>query len=105
MTAKNPVSLLPLPPPPALAPVRADQAATGAYVPPAQRVKLFSAAEWEQFIQEWAHSLKPDYHSVWRCGGSGDMGRDVIAHVGDPALGGDWDNYQCKHYDHALMPS
>ena len=105
MTPKIPVPLLPLSTPATATPVRADQAATGAYVPPVQRIKLFSPADWEHFIQEWAHSLKTEYHSVWRCGGAGDMGRDVIAHVGDPALGGDWDNYQCKHYDHALMPS
>jgi len=58
MTAKAPTPLLPLPMPSAAPPVRADQAATGAYVPPSQRIKLFSPADWEQFIQEWAHSLK-----------------------------------------------
>jgi hypothetical protein len=105
MTAKAPTTLLPLSTPATGAAVRADQAATGAYVPPSQRVKLFSPSDWEQFVQEWAHSLKTTYHSVWRCGGAGDMGRDVIAHVGDPSLGGEWENFQCKHYDHALMPS
>jgi hypothetical protein len=33
------------------------------------------------------------------------MGRDVIAHVTDPASGGEWDNFQCKRYDHRLRPS
>lgn len=94
----------PIPQPAAPHAVRRDHAATGAYVPPAQRIKLFSPADWEQFIQEWAHSLKSDYHSVWRCGGAGDMGRDVIGHAGDPSVGGPWDNFQCKHYNHALMP-
>jgi hypothetical protein len=70
-----------------------------------QRVRLFSAEEWEEFVQEWAHSLKKSYGTVRRCSGAGDMGRDVVAHVGDPAAGGDWDNYQCKHYDHPLHPS
>ena len=104
MTGKKAIPLVPLGAPPALQNVRVDQAATGAYVPPIQRVKLFSPAEWEELAQEWAHSLKDQYHSVWRCGGAGDMGRDVIAHVADPALDGEWDNHQCKHYDHALAP-
>lgn len=105
MVPKSPISLMPIDVPASPPDVRVDHAATGAYVPPIQRVKLFSPAEWEQLVQEWAHSLKSQYHSVWRCGGAGDMGRDVIAHVAEPALGGDWDNYQCKHYDHPLAPS
>ena len=31
------------------------------------------------------------------------MGRDVIAY--QEAMSGPYDNYQCKHYDHALYPS
>jgi len=40
---------------------------------------------------------------VERCGGAGDMGRDIIATVKDGK--GEWDNYQCKHYQKALAPS
>jgi hypothetical protein len=62
-----------------------------------------SASQWEDFVLEWAHSLKTKYVSVERCGGAGDSGRDVlgftIAAQVDP-----WDNYQCKHYDHPLQP-
>jgi hypothetical protein len=40
---------------------------------------------------------------VEKCGGAGDMGRDVIANDGaDDSI---WDNYQCKHYDHPLRPT
>lgn len=85
--------------------VRVDRVLSGRPISPLQRVRLFSADDWEEFVQEWAHSLKEDYRSVQRCSGAGDMGRDIVAHVGDPAAGGDWDNYQCKHYDHALRPS
>ncbi|WP_254511392.1 ABC-three component system protein [Anatilimnocola floriformis] len=85
-------------------PVRADQVSSGLSIPPLQRVKLFSPAEWEQFIQEWAHSLKSKYHTVMRCSGAGDMGRDVVGHTGKLSGKKPWDNYQCKHYDHALQP-
>ena len=70
---------------------------------PEDRIKLFSAAQWELFVHEWVDSLRDEYELVERCGGAGDMGRDVIATVknGDSV----WDNYQCKHYDDSLKPS
>ena len=76
--------------------------ATGPSVPPEARVRLFGPDEWERFIQEWVDSLRDEYQSVERCGGVGDMGRDVIATVkGEQDA---WDNYQCKHYKNALTP-
>jgi hypothetical protein len=45
------------------------------------RVRLFSADQWEYFVQEWVDSLRDEYELVERCGGAGDMGRDVIATV------------------------
>jgi hypothetical protein len=66
------------------------------------RIRLFSDKEWELFIQEWVDSLRDDYELVEKCGGAGDMGRDVIATVKDGD--GAWDNYQCKHYQKALTP-
>src|SRR5262249_20320837 len=45
------------------------------------------------------------YGLVERTGGSGDMGCDVIATVDPTISDSPWDNYQCKHYDHALAPS
>jgi hypothetical protein len=52
---------------------------------------------WEDFTLELVAYLKPRYAKVVRCGGGGDMGRDVIGYkdVG-------WDNYQCKYYDGQL---
>lgn len=69
-----------------------------------ERVKLYSSEEYERFIEEWAAvCLKDEYTRVWRVGGANDMGRDVLGFVaGSP---GEYDNYQCKHYDHALRPS
>ena len=62
-----------------------------------------SSGEWEDFVLEWAHSLKAKYAAVQRCGGAGDMGRDVVAYEVNGQVD-PWDNYQCKHYDHALHP-
>jgi hypothetical protein len=62
---------------------------------------VFSPDQWEDFTAEWAHSLKDRYHRVERCGGAGDLGRDVIAWVSQS----EWHNYQCKHYRDPLMPS
>lgn len=83
----------------------ASAVATGQYVPPIERIKIFSNSQWEDFVLEWADSLRDRYDRVERCGGAGDMGRDVIAFA-PPDDGTEvWDNYQCKHYDHPLRPS
>ncbi len=82
----------------------ADVAQAGPAIPSLERLRIMSPAEWEDFILEWAHSLKSKYQLVEKCGGAGDMGRDVVAYQTrgqtDP-----WDNYQCKHYDHPLLPT
>lgn len=70
-------------------------------IAPIDRIKLFGATEWEEFVVEWAHSLKCSYADVRRLGGAGDQGRDVIGIADD----GSWDNYQCKHYAQPLAPS
>lgn len=95
---------VPIPQPPApLSGLAADVVATGCPVHPVDRVRLFSSDQWERFIQEWVDSLRDEYALVEKCGGAGDMGRDVIATVKDGK--GAWDNYQCKHYQKALTPS
>jgi hypothetical protein len=81
----------------------ADVIAQGPPLHPAERIKLFSDKQWELFVQEWVDSLGDQYDLVERCGGSGDMGRDVIARV--KGGNGIWDNYQCKHYKESLKPS
>ena len=96
-----PVSIpLPAMPMPTLA---ADVVALGQPIHPEDRISLFSDTQWELFVQEWVDSLRDEYDMVERCGGAGDMGRDVIAHV--KGGGGIWDNYQCKHYVNSLKPS
>jgi hypothetical protein len=74
--------------------------------PVLQVVKMFSSGEFEEFIQEWVHGYlkgKGVYTSVVGLGGSGDMGRDIIAYVdGEKKTA---DGFQCKHYNKALSPS
>lgn len=104
LTIEQTPSTVPIPPPSPLPQgLAADVIASGLPVHPEDRVKLFSPGDWERFVHEWTDSLRDEYLLVERCSGAGDMGRDVVATVRDGE--GAWDNYQCKHYDHALMPS
>jgi hypothetical protein len=92
--------------PAASAVLTADQAFHGHHIPPQQQVLLYSDSEWEGFVQEWAHyCLKTLYAQVQRFAGSGDRGIDIAGFADADKLQGVWDNYQCKHYDHALYPS
>lgn len=76
----------------------------GKPIPPQQQVLLYSPAEWEEFILEWVHSKNNIYQNVQRFAGSSDMGIDVAGFTDDQGLHGIWDNFQCKHYDKALIP-
>lgn len=78
--------------------------ASGPRIVPTERMKLFSPADWEGFVNEWATSLG-EYGLVERTSGAGDMGCDVIGTVNPSDINSAWDNYQCKHYGHALTPS
>jgi hypothetical protein len=77
---------------------------SGPAIVPIERLKLFSPSDWEGFVNEWASSL-PEYGLVERTSGAGDMGCDVIATLDAQDPSSPWDNFQCKHYDHALAPS
>lgn len=79
-----------------------DVVAAGLPIPPIERIRIFSGGQWEDFVLEWADSLRDRYGTVERCGGAGDMGRDIIAF--DNASPLIWDNYQCKHYKSGLAP-
>lgn len=86
--------------------VTAAQVANGPVIPPQQRLLTYSPDEWEGFVEEWAYyCLATKYKHVQRFSGAGDMGIDVAGFVDDRRLLGVWDNYQCKHYDHAIRPS
>lgn len=71
-------------------------------IPPIERVRSFSHEAFEEFIAEWAIACtKVIYKDVYRIGGSGDKGRDVIGEYND----GTYDYFQCKKYDKKLSPS
>jgi hypothetical protein len=96
------ISSTPLPAPTDGAAASADVVAAGLPIPPIERIRIFSDSQWEDFVLEWADSLRDQYSTVERCGGAGDMGRDIIAFdKTNPVV---WDNYQCKHYKAALAP-
>jgi len=80
----------------------ASQAAVGVPVTPQQRLRIMSDSEWEEFVIEWVDSLRQKYTDVHRCGGKGDLGRDVIGFKAGVGPSSPWDNYQCKHYASAL---
>ncbi|MEI7825441.1 MAG: ABC-three component system protein [Chlorobiaceae bacterium] len=82
-----------------------DVITNGPIIVPQKRIKLYDDTEWEQFIEECAHSLKNDYKDVLHAGSAGDQGIDIAAFRSDNGFLGKWDNYQCKHYNHALYPS
>jgi hypothetical protein len=91
------VTALPAPSPP---PANSAKVAHGKVLPPQQQLILYSAAEWEAFIQEWvtAVSKTEQYVRVGRLSGPGDMGVDVAGFRDDKKFQGKWDNYQCKFY-------
>lgn len=96
------ISSSPLPLPAGGAAASADVVAAGLPIPPIERIRIFSAGQWEDFVLEWADSLRDQYGTIERCGGAGDMGRDIIAF--DKASPEVWDNFQCKHYKTGLTP-
>lgn len=73
----------------------------GKNIPAIERIKLFSPNDWESFVEEWLFIKREAYESIEQLGGAGDQGRDVIGIIDADS----WENFQCKHYDHPLMPS
>jgi hypothetical protein len=82
-------------------PISATTVGSGPPIPAIERIRYFHDDEWEDFVLEWAGSLKSQYKEVGRIGGSGDQGRDIVAIRHDDS----WDNYQCKHFSAPLAPS
>ncbi|MFF2179451.1 hypothetical protein ACFVT8_23810 [Lysinibacillus sp. NPDC058147] len=84
--------------------INAHTLLSGIPIAPEDRLRQFSDVEYEQCVKEWATTfLEEKYELVRRCGGSGDLGRDVICYTNIEE--GKWVNYQCKHYASALVPS
>jgi hypothetical protein len=78
---------------------------SGVPIPKTLRVQTFSPDDWEEFVEEWATSLESSYQKIRRFGGSGDLGVDIAGFCTNDGFKGEWDNYQCKRYDHPLRPS
>lgn len=75
----------------------------GTSIPAIDRLKIVSDNEFEDIIREWISGYcKSNYKKVRKPAGAGDKGRDVIAYIDIDEK--EWDNYQCKHYDHPLHP-
>lgn len=79
-------------------PLSAVAALAGETVSPLKRLQQMDESDWEDFTCELATYWKTKYLRVNRIGGSGDMGRDVIAYTPDEA----WENFQCKYYNTPL---
>jgi hypothetical protein len=76
----------------------------GKIITPKQHLLLISANDWEEFITEWGHFKKTQYHLVTRLGGANDYGIDVACFYSDKGFQGQWDNFQCKYYNDPLSP-
>ncbi len=77
----------------------------GKLITPKQHLLLISANDWEDFLEEWGHFQKKEYHLVTGLGGANDYGIDIACFYTDKCFQGDWDNFQCKYYkDNPLAP-
>lgn len=72
----------------------------GESIPPLKRLKIFDSDQWEDITLELVSYWKTQYENVVRCGGGGDMGRDVISYSNFSTK--TWENFQCKHYKNPL---
>ncbi len=79
--------------------------AQGRTFPAQQQILLYSAADWEEFIREWAHYQKTKFIRVVRLAGAGDLGVDVAGFTDSSGFQGVWECFQCKHYDDPLTPT
>ncbi|MCW4649624.1 hypothetical protein [Pseudomonas aeruginosa] len=78
-------------------------------IPPSSQVLLFHADQWEKLIEDACRNRPlgggTKYVFVKQLGGAGDGGRDVEARLVPALSEHQWDLFQGKHYDHALMPT
>ncbi|MFO0880747.1 MAG: ABC-three component system protein [Gemmataceae bacterium] len=90
-------------------PCTPQQILYGPPVDPRDRITLYSEAEFENFVREWAFYYKQlmerRYVQVSKFAGAGDKGRDVVGHIEPMSTSGKLDIYQCKHYRRPLQPS
>ncbi|MGA8941059.1 MAG: ABC-three component system protein [Acidobacteriaceae bacterium] len=107
MNPSKPTTSIPLtaiPTPPGCA-ATVGTVTAGQPILPQHQVMLYSAGQWEEFVNEWAHGQKAKYKQVVRFAGAGDQGVDVAGFTDDNGLTGVWDGFQCKHYNDAITPA
>lgn len=73
-------------------------------------IRSWEEDQFERFVHEWAYyfalALKKEYLEVFRFGGAGDKGRDVVGFIDPPTTSNrKCDVFQCKHYAHQLQPA
>lgn len=76
--------------------------------PPKDILRVLSPDDFEDFIEEWAYYTLQEadsnqYARVYKLGGTGDKGRDILAFTKQNPE--ELDIYQCKHYSNALSPA
>ena len=55
---------------------------TDTHIPPIDKVRIMDEDSFEQFILEWLYGSKKDkYETIYKIGGSGDKGRDIIVEM------------------------
>jgi hypothetical protein len=95
--------------PPSMPICTPEEILMGPQIAPLARIKLYSDADFEEMIREWAffylQQYCGQYKRVQRIGGSGDRGRDVIGYVDPDVSPIVIDVFQCKHYGHPLQPA
>lgn len=71
-------------------------------VSPIKRLSIMDDETYEELVCVWAYTCAKGgkYQEVYRVGGAGDKGRDVLAYYDRSK--GIYDLYQCKHYKSAL---
>lgn len=84
----------------------ASQLQAGPSIAPIARIMAYEPGDWEAFVNEWAATrLEGTYKTVRRFSGGNDRGIDVAGFADDSLLLGDWDCFQCKHYNRPLRPA
>lgn len=71
-------------------------------IPALSRLREIDEDTYEEMVSVWAALCLDDkhYQNVYRVGGAGDKGRDVLAIIDNKNEL--FDLYQCKHYNHSL---
>ena len=72
---------------------------------PLEKLRAMDEDTYEDVVAAWAYCCvkSEDYQEVYRVGGAGDKGRDVIAYI--DRKNDVFDLYQCKHYKDSISYS